>query len=264
MTHPNHTWLPVLAQLTESSTACVLVTVMQARGSTPREAGTKMVVTKEEQFGTIGGGNLEFEAIREARELLAKAVSSPAQRDYALGPTLAQCCGGSVSVLLEPFVHAPRRVFIFGAGHVGRELVRVMENLPVKLVWVDERAQEFPATLPANCEKRVLPSPTDAVNNVQATDAVIILTHSHELDYALVKAAFDHGVPSYLGLIGSETKSVRFRKKLAEEGISKELLARLICPIGIASITGKHPREIAIAVAAELLALGITHLQHAR
>src|SRR4051812_7785373 len=95
-------WLKTLSELRDNDTPCVLITVTEAKGFTPREAGTKMVVTAEKQFGTIGGGNLEFEAISEARKLLAAAESGAKKKDYPLGPALAQCCGGHVTVLLEP------------------------------------------------------------------------------------------------------------------------------------------------------------------
>ncbi|MGB1540171.1 MAG: xanthine dehydrogenase accessory protein XdhC, partial [Rickettsiales bacterium] len=189
MSHPNHSWLPVLAELTEKGTPCVLITVMEARGSTPREAGTKMVVTADAQFGTIGGGNLEFDATREARALLETAQSQPAQKRYALGPTLAQCCGGSVSVLLEPFLGCAKRLFLFGAGHVGRELVQVLSALPVKVIWVDEREQEFPDTLPSICDKRCVDAPVSVLDEAKADDYIVIMTHSHDLDYALVETA---------------------------------------------------------------------------
>src|SRR4051812_38761431 len=111
----NHEWLPVLTDLSERSVACVLMTVMEAKGSTPREAGTKMVVTATEQFGTIGGGNLEFEAIGEARKILDAASGKTKVKDYPLGPALAQCCGGAVTVFLEPFIPSRKTVLLFGA-----------------------------------------------------------------------------------------------------------------------------------------------------
>src|SRR5690242_2471121 len=100
--YPAHEWLSVLAELSGTGTPCVLITVVEAKGSTPRDAGTKMVVTADRQFGTIGGGNLEFQAIGEARKLLTSATGDTKLKDYSLGPALAQCCGGAVTVLLEP------------------------------------------------------------------------------------------------------------------------------------------------------------------
>ena len=119
----NHEWLSSLAELRDGDIPCVLITVMEAKGSTPREAGTKMVATADRQFGTIGGGNLEFQAIDEARKLLAVAATSAKIKDYPLGPALAQCCGGAVTVFLEPFIPSRKTVLLFGAGHVGKEVV---------------------------------------------------------------------------------------------------------------------------------------------
>lgn len=254
MSAANHEWLPVLTDLTERGIPCVLITVMEAKGSTPREAGVKMIATASEQFGTIGGGNLEFEAIDEARKLLA-AASKPAVKDYPLGPKLAQCCGGFVSVFLEPFLPVGRTLFLFGAGHVGKEVVKVLEGLPLKIKWVDERANEFPAHLPKNCEKIVTSAPVAELREADENSYIAVMTHSHDLDFDLVRAAYK-GKFAYLGLIGSDTKRARFEKRLVADGVAKENLSRLNCPIGIGG-TGKHPREIAISVAAELLTLGI-------
>lgn len=250
----NHEWLPVLTDLTTRGVPCVLVTVMEAKGSTPREAGVKMIVSAAEQFGTIGGGNLEFEAIAEARKLLAEA-SGPSVKDYPLGPKLAQCCGGFVSVFLEPFLPVARTLWLFGAGHVGKEVVRVLDGLPVRVKWIDERAHEFPVQIPANCEKIVTSAPVAELRNADAKSYIAVMTHSHDLDYDLVRAVYKGGF-AYLGLIGSDTKRARFANRLQGDGVSPAQLDSLHCPIGLGD-TGKHPREIAISVAAELLSLGL-------
>lgn len=250
----NHAWLPVLTELTAKGDPCVLITVMEARGSTPREAGVKMIATATAQFGTIGGGNLEFEALAEARKLLA-ASSGPAVKDYPLGPRLAQCCGGFVTVFLEPFLPPSKTLWLFGAGHVGREVVKVLEGLPLKIKWVDERASEFPATLPDNCEKIVTSAPVAELRSADNNSYIAVMTHNHDLDFDLVRAAYK-GDFAYLGLIGSDTKRARFEKRLTADGVAAPHLAKLHCPIGVGD-TGKHPREIAISVAAELLMLGI-------
>lgn len=251
----NHEWLPVLTRLTEKGEPCVLITVMEAKGSTPREAGVKMIATASGQFGTIGGGNLEFEAIAEARKLLETAAK-PKVKDYPLGPKLAQCCGGHVTVFLEPFTSTGKTLWLFGAGHVGKEVVKVLEGLPVRIKWVDERDGEFPAALPKHCEKIVTSAPVAELRDADENSYVAIMTHNHDLDYELVKAAFKNGKCAYIGLIGSKTKRARFDKRLLAEGVTAAHLATLKCPIGLGN-TGKHPREIAISVAAELLTLGL-------
>lgn len=251
-------WLSDLAALTQRRIPCVLITVTEAKGSTPREAGAKMVVSATEQFGTIGGGNLEFQAIAEARKLLESAATAPERKDYPLGPSLAQCCGGAVSVLLEPFLPVGRVVYLFGAGHVGREIVQVLDGLPVHIKWIDPREAEFPAAIPAIAEKIATSAPTAEIRQATDADSILILTHSHDLDYDLVREAFNHGRFAYLGLIGSDTKRARFLKRLKADGVTDT--SRLTCPIGIAGITGKHPREIAVAVVAELLQNGVTRI----
>ena len=256
--YTHHEWLSVLGDLAAKGVPCVLITVVEAKGSTPREAGTKMVVTGNGQFGTIGGGNLEFQAIGEARKLLEAANGSKKLKDYPLGPALAQCCGGAVTVLLEPVFPPGKMLLLFGAGHVGREVVRVLEGLPAKIKWVDERVDEFPAGIPGGCEKVHTSAPVDEIRNMPAGAFIIVMTHSHDLDYDIVRAAMKRGDFAYLGLIGSDTKRARFEKKLLADGIKKDALKRLTCPIGIPAVAGKHPREIAVAVAAEILGLGLT------
>lgn len=253
-----HQWLSVLAELSEKKTPCVLITVTEAKGSTPRDAGTKMIVTMDGQYCTIGGGNLEFQAIEEARKLLSAATAQIKMKDYPLGPALAQCCGGAVTVLLEPFIPNDKTLYLFGAGHVGKEVVAVLENLPVQVRWIDERENEFPARIPANCEKIVTASPVSILRGLDENGFVVIMTHSHDLDYDLVRAAMEGGKYAYLGLIGSDTKRARFEKWLLADGVPSDQLQRLVCPIGIEGITGKHPREIAVSVVAEVLRLGLT------
>jgi len=251
-----HDWLPVLAQLTGSGTPCVLITVMEAKGSTPREAGVKMVVTAQEQFGTIGGGNLEFQAIEAARELLV-TLGGPVVKDYPLGPKLAQCCGGAVTVLLEPFAPSGKILYLFGAGHVGREVVQVLAGLGLRIKWIDERANEFPATVPGGVDKIITSAPLAELKKAGADAFIAIMTHNHDLDCELVREAFAKNDFAYLGLIGSDTKRAKFARRLQAEGVAAADMEKLRCPIGLGK-TGKHPREIAISIAAELIALGIT------
>jgi xanthine dehydrogenase accessory factor len=259
MTQNNHEWLSVLADLNEKEVPCVLITVMESKGSTPREAGTKMVVTENDQYGTIGGGNLEFQAIEKSRTLLQDLHSSNTIEDYSLGPSLAQCCGGAVSILLEPFIKNNNTVYLFGAGHVGKEVVKVLEGLPAKIKWVDQRANEFPDSLPSNTEKIISASPQSELRNIDDKSYILIMTHCHDLDLQLVETALKNRSFAYLGLIGSKTKHAKFKKRLSAADIDDKTIERLTCPIGISAVTGKHPREIAVSVAAELLSLGLTH-----
>jgi len=252
-------WIAALAELAASGRPGVLVTVLHVDGSTPRDAGTKMVVTAEGRHGTIGGGHLELSGIEIARELLAAGRgaegSDPLVRDFQLGPALGQCCGGVAKLLFEMIVPASWRVAVFGAGHVGKAVVRLLSDLPCRVSWIDAREAEFPAALPAHVERVVADPPEDAVGDLPAGADVLVMTHSHQLDYQVVEAALRRGDLPYVGLIGSKTKRARFVARLASRGFPEERIASLTCPIGLPGVGGKLPAEIAIAVAAQLLQL---------
>jgi len=251
--HLNHSWLPILTELRQKKIPCILITVVESKGSTPRDAGTKMVVTEEEIFGTIGGGNLEFQSIDHARALLQKCPKSPRLQNFALGPSLSQCCGGAVTILLEPFIDIKKTLYLFGAGHVGKEVIQVLASLPINIKWIDTRPDEFPSHDQDLVEKIVTSSPNTEIDHLKNTDFILIMTHDHDLDYEIVFTALQQNNFAYLGLIGSKTKRVKFEKKLVADGIDKKHLNRLTCPIGIEGMKGKHPREIAISVAAQLI-----------
>ena len=159
----------------------------------------------------------------------------------------------SDDVIVEWF-HDPRRpVWLFGAGHVGRALMLALAPLPFEVTWVDERADAFPAAMPANV--RPLPSADSAgeVARAPAGALIVVMTHSHARDLAIVHAALAAGRFGYVGLIGSASKRARFTRRLRESGVSDARIAKLVCPIGLSSIGSKHPAAIAAGVAVQLL-----------
>ena len=252
-------WIEALAELASAGRPAVLVTVLRAEGSTPREAGAKMVVWDAGFEGTIGGGHLELEALAEARKVLAAAergeVGSPTVREFALGPSLGQCCGGRAAVLFEAIAAVRWNVALFGAGHVGKALVKLLGDLPCAVTWIDARESEFPEALPRNVRRVVTDASEDEVRALPPGADVLVMTHSHQLDLEIVEAVMKRGDHRYLGLIGSRTKRARFEQRLVAHGRSPADLARLTCPIGLPGVGGKDPAEIAIAVAAQLLQL---------
>jgi xanthine dehydrogenase accessory factor len=259
-------WIHALDELTAAGLPCVLVTVLHVDGSTPRESGTKMVVTGDGLRGTIGGGHLELAALEIAREILAAAARGappghPLVREFQLGPSLGQCCGGSARLLFEAVLQTAWHVALFGAGHVGKAIVRLLSDLPCRVTWIDSRESEFPASLPARVKVVVADPPDDAVGDLPAGADVLVMTHSHPLDYDVVEAALRRGDLRYVGLIGSKTKRARFVARLASRGVGEERIARLTCPVGLPGVGGKHPAEIAIAVAAQLLQLRTVPLE---
>lgn len=248
-----------------SSDEAVLITISEAMGSAPREAGTQMVVTADGQHGTIGGGRLEFEAIIQARKLLADPTKKTLTQKYALGPLLEQCCGGSVVLELKKMnanaAHdaikrpaAETQVYMFGAGHVGRAVVQALAPLAFNIVWIDSRADEFPDHIPASVTKVVSDDYVSIVQSANKGSMFLVITHSHQLDYEITAAVLARGDAFYCGLIGSATKRARFEKRLLDEaGIDQMQLASLTCPIGVPGIKGKEPEVIAASVAAQLL-----------
>lgn len=312
-------WATQALQTLTRGEPLALVTVIAAEGSTPREAGTRMLVTADGQSGTIGGGNLEYRATEQARRLLTQTERGFALQDYPLGPFLQQCCGGHVRLLLErleaedrawlePAARAERagrpyalqarvcgahlaraffadetqwvgavlmidaagaplpgrrptlsegdalieridaarpRVLLFGAGHVGQAIARAFAALPFHLNWCDSRPEAAAPGVAIQDEARLIERAAQAGPD----DLVLILTHNHDLDYQLTRAALA-AAPRYVGLIGSGTKKARFLRRLKDDGVDS---AGLTCPIGIPGLKSKAPEVIAVSVAADLL-----------
>jgi len=159
------------------------------------------------------------------------------------------------SVLVETSGRPWPQLYLFGAGHVGRSLVRLLGDLPFHVMWSDGREDIFPTAIPANtrCDAG---ADVAALIKMAPEDAhFLIMTHSHALDFDLVAAVLAKGRFGSLGLIGSDTKRARFLQRLRADGIAPALLGRLQCPIGIPGIKSKVPAAIAIAVVADLLIL---------
>lgn len=332
-------WVHSLQLCGESGHDAVLVAVLSGKGSTPRDAGAKMVVTDDAVHGTIGGGELEYRALDIARQLLRSDCDRQTQR-FPLGASLGQICGGAanlafervpagaewVSVLarrhaagkpsvlvtsstpddtgclivggdsvwgslgggpLEAHATALARemlarddsgpqivtldghsevvleavrpvdfeIALFGAGHVGRALTRVLGTLACRVAWIDARVDEFPREIAVNVHKIVTEAPLEEVRKCRPGTFFLVLTHSHALDFELVEAILKRGDFAYCGMIGSATKRRTFENGLIKKGAPAAALARFTCPIGIEGLKGKEPATIAIAVAAQLLEL---------
>lgn len=343
-------WIENLKARRGSGRNSFLVTVMDVRGSAPREAGAKMLVTATDLIGTIGGGQLEYQCTGIACERLGSAgastddaASAPFVRAFPLGANCGQCCGGvvdvlferlpakdpawladlmrfydervpavvatavgangvhykylitrdncigyaaplasvatitaaarrmveqglpasriqvasrtgsSLTVLLEPIMPNNFNLAVFGAGHVGSAVVGAMADLDCNLRWIDSRRDVFPEVLPENVTRIETACPEREVAAMPAGSFFLVMTHSHALDYEICDRVLRRDDFAYLGLIGSKPKRRRFERLMRKQGMPQPVLDRLTCPIGISGITGKKPREIAIAVAAELL-----------
>lgn len=233
--------------------AATVVEVQAARGSVPRDTGTRMLVGAEQLLGTIGGGHLELQAIAAAR------AGFVGERDIALGPQLGQCCGGALRLLFKPLASVsdwplppPRfRLQLYGAGHVGRAIAKLLAEIDCAVTWIDEREAEFPAEpSPAHIERRCVDAVEHEVASAAPGSCFLILTHRHDLDLAITRQVLRRGDFAFCGLIGSATKRARFEHRLQAEGLDTR---RLVCPIGLPGIAGKEPAVLAVAVVAQLL-----------
>ena len=258
-------WLAAVERLRTRREAGVLVTVAVVRGHSPREAGAKMVVSSEETWGSIGGGNLEATAIDQARELLLDPTATPTMFTAKLSDKVpfghgVQCCGGEVNVLLEPLAVLPA-VAIFGMGHVGLELARILARHDLDLHLVDSRPDRLTdeaLSALGDANARVHPHHVPVLPELVLAELppgthVLVMTHDHAEDAALCDAALRSGHLGSIGLIGSSAKWTRFRQKLSDEGHDEAAIARITTPIGLPELTGKEPATIAVSVAAALL-----------
>lgn len=248
-------WRQALIDLEMAGVPHVLVTLVTAQGSTPREAGTKMVVTAEGQADTIGGGTLERQAIDRARRLLAEGAVEPLLEKQILGIEQDQCCGGATTLLFEPLMVPTLRLALFGAGHVGRALVRLLEGTDTYVLWIDERPELLKEPLPGRTSLRIVADPAAEVATLPAGMHVRVMTHSHNRDFEIIDALLARDDLASIGLIGSKSKWANFRSRLRKMGVAEEDLDAVKCPIGLPGVGGKRPAEIAISVAAELLSL---------
>ena len=313
----------------------ILVTIIGATGSTPRETGAAMLVTNDATVGTIGGGALEYDAIEKARNFINEEGEwLRAQKDYPLGPGLGQCCGGHVQVFFEKFsaekygalisgfkngywlvrpsksgaapifldenkeavfekpsltpslmgaidgfiendksvekiicketkiewlISSLRQktlcLYLYGAGHVGREIVRIMSAMPAKIVWIDTALERFPGSIATNAHRLVVPEPSKVIETAPPDACHLIMTYSHALDLDIVHNILRRGRFNYLGLIGSKTKRTKFEKRLLELGIMPDDIQKMQCPIGLGTIAGKNPSLVALSVVAQLMSL---------
>lgn len=255
-------WLTDSARLRRNRVPAVLITQIAVRGHAPREAGAKMLVSAEQEWGTIGGGNLELTAIDRARAILRDGVTLPATLTVLLNDKVRtehgrQCCGGEVVVLFEPLPVVPT-VAIFGLGHVGLELARILDRQDIELYLTDSRPEQIAAAQAldpgeATVHRRHSMLPEEVLAELPPGTHVLIMTHDHAEDFSLCDQALRTPDLGSVGLIGSSAKWTRFRAMLADAGHSADTIDTIQSPIGLSTLVGKHPATIAVSVAADLL-----------
>lgn len=245
-------WVSCLQKLSLQNVPCVIVTVVETHGSTPRHIGAKMIVSRDLQiFGTVGGGALEEKAKEQAISLMENKQFHRAY--YPLCVKTKQCCGGAVEFFMEVVGFGPQLV-IFGCGHVGLSIAELMVDTPYKIHVVDEREEWVALARPYKhicIHKLNYRAFIDSYESMFEGNHAVIMTHSHELDLEILKILLSKNL-NYLGLIGSETKWKRFHQQLIVSGFEQSQLDRVKCPIGL-PLGGKSPREVAISFAGQML-----------
>jgi xanthine dehydrogenase accessory factor len=260
-----------LARFFAATPDAIVCELTAVRGSSPRAQGTFMLVGPATLYGTIGGGALEYLVIEHARRLIGSGRAAEAM-DVPLGPEIGQCCGGRVEVKLDYVDGARRRalsaqvaaedaalphVFVFGAGHVGRALARILAILPVQLEVIDTRRDEI-ELLPAEIRGRAVAMPEAVVRAAPPGSSYVILTHDHALDFLIAQEALARADSPYIGMVGSRTKRARFASWFKAEGGDAAALTRLVLPIGQQGLGDKRPEVIAALAAAEIM----VHIGH--
>ncbi len=226
-----------------------------------------MLVAASQTWGSVGGGNLEAVAVEQAREMLERRAA-PKSLTLKLTPKQMgnygmQCCGGEVTLFLERMVPNLPQVALFGVGHVGLALAKVLAMLPLELWLVDSRLERIQAAQTELAPEylaeiqffhRAFPHhPEEILLELRPNAHILIFTHDHTEDIALLERALSRPDLGFIGLIGSKVKWIHFREQLLQNGLTEADLARVTTPIGLPHISSKLPQVIAISVAAQLL-----------
>lgn len=339
-------WPQQLIKLINNDQKVVMVTVIQVKGSTPREVGAKVLITSNQLFGTIGGGNLEYQAEKIAHEILSNVSERSITQRFSLAAGLGMCCGGTIELLFEPITttdiqwlelwsqnstenkstilvtdikssekqkaiiliaesenqesndvsineiqsvinsidknklnnnsiliktnsgrvlfleyqnQTNNNLILFGAGHVGQAIVKLMQDFDWKITWVDSRDNcldsKIMAQLPHQVSLKITEFPVEEVIKAPPNSFYLVMTHDHSLDLKLSEQILAREDARYFGLIGSKTKRKRFEHRLKAKGLSVNTLNKMICPIGINGINSKHAAAIALSSAAQLIQL---------
>ena len=242
-----------IARIKNEEKEAAVVTVISATGSSPRKEGAKMLVNPDGSIlGTIGGGNVELQIIKEAIKVIAR--DKPQRFSYRLkeGDELGMLCGGDIDVFIEPVSSAPT-MFIFGGGHIALPLSRMASIAGFKIAIIDDRLeyanlQRFP-----EAGLTLVTDFSEAFSklNIGKSGYIVIVTHGHKGDEVVLEGALKTKA-KYIGMIGSQTKNKAVYSHLMEKGISAQMLERVYAPIGL-SIHAQTPEEIAVSILAEVI-----------
>ena len=241
-------------QLVERGRPFVVATVIAAHGSTPQKPGSKMVVLGDATvLETIGGGAIEQQVVTAALALMRDATKHTQTLETHLTHDLGMCCGGSMTVFLEKH-EAAAKLWVFGAGHVAKELAQLAHYVGFYVTVIDEREELLTEARFPNATRMLAYPPDIAKTLTGGADCYFcVTTHDHPLDQLCVEALLPTA-SAYLGVIGSRRKAARFRQRLQAAGFSDAQVNRLESPMGV-EIAAVTPQEIAVSIVGRLTAL---------
>ncbi len=243
-------WIGKLDELRRQNQLAVLVTVTRSTGSTPRKHGAKMIVLPDGNFfGTVGGGVPEKYALEEAQKCLDQAQSGTASIALKQNGSVP-ACGGTMELYMEVINHNPC-LYLFGAGHIGQSLCRVLDGTPFRIHIVDERDEWINSPSIPSSVMRHHCRWTDFIakaNWCEQRSYVTILSYHGDVDQQIMAEVLPNKA-RYVGMIGSQTKWKRVQENLADKDFD---LSRVTCPVGHDN-GGNSPQEIAISIASQIL-----------
>ncbi len=247
----NDVWEKI-QQIRQRRNRAVLCIVVQARGSTPRKEGAKLLVTEDGKFvGTVGGGNLEYQVIQKAREVMKQG--KPVLLSFNLKSDLQMACGGQVSVYLEP-IEPPFQLVIFGGGHVGQALAWFAQAFEFDIVVIDPRKEVLNSWELKENVKFVQNDYIKAIDDLKFDRRTFVcsMTYGHEYDLQIAAQCLKHDI-AYLGVLASRNKARKFARTLVEEyGYTQEQVAKIDMPMGL-EMECETPDEIAISILGKLI-----------
>ena len=230
-----------------------IATVMARHGSAPGTPGQKLYAGADGScIGTVGGGAMEREVIAALDAMLSFTDVAPTHhvRSFRLGAELGMCCGGSIDLMLEP-LEALTACLIIGGGHVATATAPLLARVGFAVTVSDER-QAWAEEGRLVGVRSVVGEFDDIGKEIPTSGAVLVMTHDHSLDQKAIEWALSKGF-AYVGGIGSRAKAQRTKDRLEAKGFSLEDRTRVRMPIG-AAIGARLPDEIAVAIAAEMVA----------
>ncbi len=240
-----------IANIENSSRPAALCIVTDTQGSSPRKAGSKMIVFEDGSIiGTIGGGSIEKEVIDEALKVIKK--KTPFFNKYVLKNDVGMLCGGGMDVYIEP-ISRQQKLIIFGAGHISRTLVAFAKELGFIITVIDERPGIMNDSCFENCTKFNLIF-NEAIEKIEFDDNtyIVIVTHKHIHDAEVLKLVCKKK-HAYLGMIGSKVKVAEIKKEFIKEKIlTEDQFNKIDTPIGI-KLAANTPQEIAVCILAKLI-----------